>query len=294
MKKNFFLLLLALCLCVPAWGQSTLKGDLDEDGRVTPADISCLVDYLLNGFWPDRPVIYVRGMGFEMALVKGGPFMMGATPEQGNDSWYDEKPVHEVTLDDFYIGVTEVTQSLWDAVMGINPSDFKNPVKPVERVSWNDCQVFIDSLNKLTGKHFRLPTEAEWEYAARGGRFSQGYKFAGSNTLDQVGWYIDNVPGESYEDEGYSTQFVAVKQPNELGLYDMSGNVWEFCQDWYENYYYEKSPSVNPTGPETGSYRVIRGGSWYHSEGNSRVSMRGHTDPNNMYNSYGLRLVMDL
>ena len=154
-----------------------------------------------------------------MVEVRGGTFTMGATSEQEVDAFGDEKPAHEVTLSDYYIGKTEVTQALWKAVMGNNPSYFEGENLPVECISWHDCKTFISKLNALTGKNFRMPTEAEWEYAARGGSKSRGYKYSGSNTLDDVAWYSGNSDSETHE--------VGTKSPNELGLYDMSGNVSE-------------------------------------------------------------------
>ena len=191
---------------------------------------------------------------------------MGATSEQGSDAYSDEKPVHQVTLSDYYIGETEVTQELWQAVMGSNPSSFTGSgLLPVEYVSWDDCQTFITKLNVLTGMQFRLPTEAEWEFAARGGNSSQGYKYSGSNNIDDVAWYGSN--------SNYNTHEVGTKAPNELGLYDMSGNVWEWCQDWYGSY--SSSAQTNPTGPTSGSYRVFRGGGWGSIARACRVSYRG-------------------
>ncbi|MBQ3247459.1 MAG: SUMF1/EgtB/PvdO family nonheme iron enzyme, partial [Alistipes sp.] len=166
--------------------------------------------------------------GFEMVFVKGGTFTMGATAEQGSDADSDEKPAHSVTVSNFYIGKYEVTQAQWEAVMGKNPSRFKGDNLPVERVSWNDIQKFIEKLNAKTGKRYRLPTEAEWEYAARGGNQSKGYKYSGSNDIGSVAWYTDNSSSPTHP--------VGQKQPNELGLYDMSGNVYEWCSDWHGSY----------------------------------------------------------
>ena len=163
----------------------------------------------------------VNGVSFEMVRVEGGTFHMGATSEQKDEAWDREKPVHSVTLSSYYIGKTEVTQALWQAVMGSNPSNFKGSNLPVECVCWNDCQEFIQKLNSLTGRNFRLPTEAEWEFACRGGNNSRGYKYSGSNNLGSVAWYDDNSGGQTHP--------VATKAPNELGIYDMSGNVWEWC-----------------------------------------------------------------
>ena len=209
----------------------------------------------------------VKGVSFTMIPVEGGTFTMGATSEQGSDACDDEKPAHRVTLSDYYIGETEVTQALWQAVMDDNPSYFKGDLqRPVEYVSWNDCQEFIEKLNTLTGQYFRLPTEAEWEYAARGGNKSKGYKYAGSNDIDDVAWYSAN--------SGSTSHPVKSKTPNELGLYDMSGNVWEWCGDRYYERDYKSLPQTNPTGPTTGSNRVFRGGSWDYYAKSCRVSYR--------------------
>ena len=225
----------------------------------------------------------VNGVAFKMVKVAGGTFQMGGTSEQGEDAYAWEKPVHSVTLSDYYIGQTQVTQELWEAVMGSNPSYFKGDnQRPVENVSWNDCQEFIEKLNRLTGKNFRLPTEAEWEYAARGGNKSRGYKYSGSDNPDLVAWYDDN--------SGRETHPVATKQSNELGLYDMSGNVWEWCQDWYGDY--SSNSQTNPTGASTGSLRVLRGGSWNDIARGVRVSYRGGITPGDRDLIFGLRLAL--
>jgi len=221
----------------------------------------------------------VDGVSFTMIYVPGGTFTMGATSEQGSDVDDDEKPTHSVTLSGYHIGQTEVTQALWTAVMGSNPSRFKGDQRPVERVSWNDCQTFISRLNAKTGKNFRLPTEAEWEYAARGGH-SGGSKYAGSDNISNVAWYDDNSGGETHN--------VATKSPNGLGIYDMSGNVWEWCQDWYGEY--SSSSQTNPKGPSFGDFRVDRGGGWYFNAGFCRVSFRGSSPPSYSSNYLGLRL----
>ena len=227
----------------------------------------------------------VKGVSFDMVFVEGGTFTMGAPEEQ---SIPDGKPAHKVTLSDYYIGKYEVTQALWQAVMGSNPSEFKgDPSRPVEWVSWNDCQEFIDKLNRMTGKRFRLPTEAEWEYAARGGNRSQGYKYPGGNDGNRVAWYKYN------SDE--KTHPVGTKSPNELGLYNMSGNVWEWCFDWFDGHYYEYYEDVqtNPTGPSSGSYRVLRGGS-YRWDSVYPVWSRGITnaEPSDSGPDKGLRLAL--
>lgn len=231
----------------------------------------------------DIETINVNGVKFQMVKIQGGTFQMGATSEQGSDAYDLEKPVHSVTLSDYYIGQTEVTQELWQAVMGSNPSYFTGDnQRPVESVSWDDCQEFIEKLNRLTGKNFRLPTEAEWEYAARGGSKSRGYKYSGNNNPDAVAWYDAN--------SGNKTHPVSQKQSNELGLYDMSGNVWEWCSDWYGEYINEVQ--TNPTGPITGTDYVQRGGSWENGSIGVRVSRRSPGTPALRGCYYGLRLAL--
>ena len=222
------------------------------------------------------------GISIDMVRVEAGTFTMGATPEMENP-WDGEKPTHQVTLtNDYYIGKYEVTQALWQAVMGNNPSYFKGDNLPVEKVSWNDCQEFISKLNTITGKTFRLPTEAEWEYAARGGKKSRGYQYSGSSNLSDVAWYKDN--------SGNKTHAVGSKQANELGIYDMSGNVWEWCQDWYGKY--SSSSQTNPTGANSGSNRVRRGGGWGGNAWICRSSYRYSYAPGFSNDSLGLRLVL--
>ena len=218
-----------------------------------------------------------------LVYISGGTFTMGATSEQGSEADDYEKPTHSVTLSSFYLCKYEVTQALWRAVMGNNPSYFKGNNLPVENVSWNDCQTFISRLNNLTGKNFRLPTEAEWEYAARGGNRSRGYKYSGSNTLSDVAWFDGN--------SGSKTHPVGTKSPNELGLYDMSGNVYEWCSDWYGTY--SSSAQTNPTGPSSGSDRVGRGGGWGNVAGRCRSSYRDYNSPDGRGNcGLGLRLAL--
>ena len=224
----------------------------------------------------------VNGVSFEMVLVEGGTFRMGATSEQGGDAERDEEPVHSVKLNTFYIGKTEVTQALWQAVMGSNPSHFKGADLPVENVSWDDCQEFIQKLNSLTGRNFRLPTEAEWEFACRGGNNSRGYKYSGSNDIDNVVWYWDNT--------GQKTHPVGTKAPNELGIYDMSGSVWEWCSDWHADY--TSYSQTNPTGPHSGSYRIYRGGSWIFNASACRSSNRDSSRPTFRNADLGLRLAL--
>ena len=293
MKQKSFFLLAMLLVAFAGNAQTGKDLDINDDGAVDLSDVSILINYILNP--PEPPgnqTFTVKGVNFDMIAVEGGTFTMGATEEQGSEAYNDEKPTHPVTLSSYYIGKTEVTQELWEAVMGSNPSrfkdsnfndpNFKDPKLPVEQVSWNDCQTFITKLNALTGKNFRLPTEAEWEFAARGGNKSKGYKYSGSNTIGDVAWYISN--------SNYASCPVATKAPNELGIYDMSGNVWEWCSDWFGNYSSESQ--TNPTGPKSGSYRVERGGGWYSNTRYCRVSYRGNYPPNYINEYLGLRLCL--
>ncbi len=218
-----------------------------------------------------------------MVYVSPGKFKMGCTDEQLGSCENDESPVHEVTLSGYFMGKYEVTQEEWRAVMGSDPEQlsFKGCNRcPVESVSWNEVQVFLRKLNAMTGKDYRLPTEAEWEYAARGGSKSYGSQYSGSINIGEVAWYNGN--------SGSKTHPVGQKLANELGLYDMSGNVWEWCWDWKDAY--SGSSQLNPQGPYTGSYRVRRGGSWLNYADGCRVSQRGNEDPSRRYNHFGFRL----
>ncbi|MBD5397583.1 formylglycine-generating enzyme family protein [bacterium] len=196
-----------------------------------------------------------KAVNMEMVYVEGGEFEMGATSEQGNGAEDDEKPVRTVKLDSYYIGKYEVTQAQWKEVMGTNPSYFKGDNRPVENVSWEDAQEFCKRLSERNGKKYVLPTEAQWEYAARGGNKSQHYKYAGGNDIDEVAWYYDNSYGLGAEHPDYGTHSVGTKKANELGIYDMSGNVWEWCSDWYASSY-DENDTENPQGPTSGSARV--------------------------------------
>ena len=287
-KKSIYYLIVILMLSIGFSSCSkdendepTLKNDITKDG-------------IFNGLPND-----------EMVFVQGGTFTMGATEEQGSDYDSDELPIHRVTLSDFYIGKYEVTQLLWEYVMKYSGPCADGSTMSADAsdvwlgddssseygvgndytayyVSWKDIvNIFIPRLNKITGKIFRLPTEAEWEYAARGGNKSKGYKYSGSNTIDDVAWYDDN--------SSTMTHPVGTKAPNELGLYDMSGNVWEWCSDWFGEY--SSSSQSNPTGPTSGSRRVYRGGSWGSIADGCRVSYRNRRTPDLRYNSLGFRLV---
>ena len=259
---------------------------------------------------------YVNGVEFRMVAIGGGTFTMGAS-EQDSYASDSEMPAHQVTLDGFSIGETEVTQALWEAVMGSNPSYFKGSKLPVEQVSWNDCQTFITKLNQLTGQTFRLPTEAEWEYAARGGTSTSLYNgeeinilgYNNSPNLDPLAWYggncgqdytesagcdvshgydISEWPEKQYNDSKGGTHPVGLKQPNAFGLYDMLGNVSEWCQDWFGTY--SSSSQTNPTGPSSGSERVFRGGSWSYDARFCRVSLRFYRAPSHADHDLGFRL----
>lgn len=222
---------------------------------------------------------------YNMVLVEGGTFTMGCTGEQGDDCWDDEKPAHSVTLSDFYIGKYEVTQKEWTDIMGQNPSDFSDCDQcPVEEVSWEDIQEFLAKLNKKTGNNFRLPTEAEWEYAARGGNQSGNTKYAGSNEITLVAWWFE-------VNTDHRTHPVGGKAPNELGIYDMSGNVGEWCSDWFGDYI--SDAQSNPQGPSSGLGRVFRGGSWGSFDWGCRVSDRYYFLPFTRTFSTGFRLAQD-
>lgn len=224
----------------------------------------------------------VDGVSFDMMPVAGGTFCMGATKSMDSDANDDESPLHDVTLSDYYIGKTEVTQALWRTVMGTYPSEFRGDNLPVESVSWNDCQEFIRKLNAKTGKDFRLPTEAEWEYAARGGNRSRGYKYSGSDNIDAIAWYDGSSNSKTHP--------VATKQANELGIYDMSGNVWEWCSDWYGPY--GSNAQTNPKGAASGLSRVYRGGCWYYSARFCRSTYRYCIAPGFRYDYLGFRLAL--
>ena len=228
----------------------------------------------------DMKTFTVNGVSFTMVNVEGGTYVMGANTNDSNAE-SKEKPRHAVSLSNYYIGQTEVTQELWTAVMGSNPSKFTDSDQlPVDCVSWDDCQDFVTILNELTGEKFRLPTEAEWEFAARGGLLSQGYKYSGSDNIDEVAWYKENA--------GDAPHPVATKAPNELGLYDMSGNTMEWVYDWYGNY--KSTAQVNPTGPSSGTDKVERGGSWFNPSNYCRNSARFKVKITDKYSNLGLRL----
>ena len=288
--KNYIgisLLILGL-LSINGCGKSN---DSEEDSPTKPGTFKTFKETVngvsfemvaVDGAMSNRLCNPRRQVSSEMKSVEGGSFMMGS-----NDGDTVEMPIHRVTLSDFYMGKTEVTQALWKAVMGNNPSYFTGDNLPVETVSWDDVQEFIIKLNRLTGKKYRLPTEAEWEYAAGGGSANRT-KYAGTDVESSVGnyaWY------DSYStNSGDQAHEVATKLPNVLGLYDMSGNVWEWCNDWYG--YYSANDQVNPTGPASGSYRVIRGGSWNDCLSGCRVVGRVCFKPDLSIISLGFRLCL--
>lgn len=306
MKKNVlcFLLLAGTLLSLASFTGYTLygRGDVDQDGRVDISDVACLIDYLLSGnqSWDESPsapkneTFTVNGVSFTMVAVEGGMFTMGTI-----DNEYQVETPHQVILSDYHIGETEVTQELWLAVMGGNPSYFSSSngydedlKRPVENIAWadveNNAKSFIIKLNKLTGRQFRLPTEAEWEFAARGGNKSQGYKYAGSDNDTDVAWCSLN--------SGAMTHAVATLNPNELGIYDMTGNVNEWCEDSYFNYF--PATQIDPCPVKDigiNTRRIFRGGSWGDSDSNHLLSplyrYHQYTQDMRIYN-IGLRLAL--
>lgn len=290
--KRVLLLIMAVMLSLPALSQQ--DSDLPEDeeslfgymvGDVKPDKKKVKVE-IVNGFtvkWgtiiPSKRRV-LRKLINNMVFVDGGTFQMGGADSVAFD---DEQPVHSVTLSSYCINKYEVTQKEWGVVMDSNSSYFKGLNLPVEAITYDECNRFVQRLYELTGLNFRLPTEAEWEFAARGGNLSQGYKYSGSNNIDEVGWCGDNSEERSHK--------VGEKMPNELGLYDMSGNVYEWCGDWYKRDYYFESPVNNPQGPDSGTHHVLRGGSWFNYPWCCRVSFRDGAQPNATGNA-GLRLAM--
>lgn len=230
----------------------------------------------------NKVTITTKGVSFNLIKVEGGTFQMGGTSEQGKGKT-DEFPVHRVTLSDYYIGETEVTNELWSLIMGTNPSiNFSQPTQPVNNVTWYDCQKFVNRLSALTGLHFALPTEAQWEFAARGGKKSRGYTYSGSNKIKEVGWFKGNSGG--------TLKTVKQLKPNELGIYDMSGNAYEWCSDWYG--LYKNTDVFDPKGPESGIYKVNRGASAGEKDALTRTACRFNDSPNSKFQAMGLRLVL--
>lgn len=288
MRKIFAISVLAagLLIGVPcgSWAQGIIRPKVTGGHKPSPKPRAVQRKAAAK---PDFSVEWKK-LYYSFVYVRGGTFMMGATEQMANP-FDDEKPVHEVTVDGFFISKYEVTQALWESVMHTNPSHFKGANLPVEGVTKADCLEFIARLNALAqaksgnpNLYFRLPTEAEWEYAARGGEKSQGYQYSGGNDLDAVAWYDGN--------SGFCTHPVGRKRPNELGLYDMTGNVWEWCSDGHIPY--TSAPQTNPIGPLKDDNLVMRGGSWQKDARWCRISMRTMTSTGDRSFTFGLRLVM--
>lgn len=250
---------------------------------------------------PDpEPADYVEtagslDLGLSMVYVQGGTFNMGATPDQVEGVREDESPVHSVTLSSYYMGKYEITQAQYKAVMGTNPSYFQGEKLPagisgsdnlpVEQVTWFEAKEFCEKLSAKTGKKYVLPTEAQWEFAARGGSKTKSYQYSGSNNVDEVAWYM-NTSGTSEADR--STHPVGTKNANELGIHDMSGNVWEWCSDWYG--LYKAAAVTDPTGMADGDRRVLRGGGWDYKSKSCRVAHRGGDNPKTQLYIRGFRV----
>lgn len=256
--------------------------NIEEDNEENIDDVDTIDVFKYESFddersFPDKKIIKVGNVPFNMIRVESGTFRMGSDYGEAN-----ETPIHYVTLDSYYIGETEVTQELWEYVMDYNPSSHKGVDYPVENVSWNNCQDFISKLNRLTGYKFRLPTEAEWEYAAKGGIHQEDFNYSGSYNAEEVGWIKSNCGGNTHN--------VCTKQPNALGIYDMTGNVCEWCQDWFSTY--GSYTVTNPTGPADGTVKVGRGGGWCNSASKNRVTMRFSGKPSYSDHNLGFRLAL--
>ena len=267
--------------CLLSDAQPDLITDVNGDYVLSVSDITDGIDMLLSHREPCH-VFEIEGIVFRMIEVEGGTFNMGGYDDM---AYGDELPVHEVTLSTFLIGETEVTNGMWIPLMGDDPHEgHPNSRLPCVNIGWRPCWYLAEYLNERTGLNFRLPTEAEWEYAARGGKYSHGYVYSGSDNYDDVAWCELNTND--------LTQFVRTKQPNELGIYDMSGNVWEWCQDWYGPYPSESC--VDPTGPETGTERVVRGGCMRGHVRFCRTTYRMGYEPNTQRVDVGFRLALSL
>ena len=261
--------------------ENRLKKKVSAEGLLDESDEStCIIrdaasDVVVMASFHDG-VLRIGNIKYPMIEVQGGTF------EMGDGGILSNKRRHTVTLDGYHMGAYPVTQELWEAVMGNNPSNFPGPKRPVDKVSWVDCQDFIRKLNELTGQDFRLPTEAEWEYAAKGGGKGRSSRYSGSDFLDEVGWYDDNSRNQTHD--------VGLKRPNELGLYDMSGNVWEWCSDRYGPY--GRESQRNPQGADDGHNRVLRGGSWYSLGWHCDVHCRDEHSPGHSRDNMGFRLAL--
>ena len=276
--KRALITMAAILLCAPCLFATTPSDDAESQGQQTQ---------------PANFTVTVGDVTFKMIWVEGGSYWMGSPDGVGDDDEHQ----HKVTLDGYWIAETEVTQGLWRAVMngkdeGWTTEYGKGSNYPAYYVSYSEAIDFCNKLNELTDNKygFRLPTEAEWEYAARGGNKSNGYTYSGSNNLDNVAWYWNNSNGNN--GNTYGTHEVKTKSSNELGIYDMSGNVWEWCSDWYDSNYYENSPAKNPKGPSTGDYRVLRGGGWGYDAEDCRVADRSYDYPGCSGDDIGFRLAV--
>lgn len=270
MQRKYILLI----VCMGAWIVGHVPGTVGAKPKNSIPDSLQVLHFQIGG------------VGFDMQRVEGGVFIMGGTKEQHREAISSDLPTHTVALDAYYMASTEVTQALWQAVMTdwFVSDEWNTPNHPITDVNWHDCQVFIERLDSITGMPFRLPTEAEWEFAARGGNKSKGYRFAGGDVVDSVSWGLNNA--------GFRAHSVGSRQPNELGLYDMTGNVSEWCSDWYGRYHLGTEP--NPKGAAEGEWKVVRGGSFDNCKDNSHVSRRDWYAPTEAMNYCGLRLALTL
>jgi len=281
-KKLLLFLSAILLIAAGIWGISQLKSCwTGGDGKNT-----------LTTTATQYNTFTVGGVSFNMVFVEGGTFMMGAGENEREEADSDEFPAHQVTLSDYMIGETEVTEGLWKAVMGDPPLPHDGDNHPVKKVSWDDCQQFVKRLNEMTGESFSLPTEAQWEYAARGGNRGHNFLFSGSDDIDQVGWYSANAWDKGKGDPDFGSHPVGSKAPNELGLYDMAGNVWEWVQDSYSRYSEEAQTDPQNDSGDMHSFRVNRGGSWDYIATSSRTSNRRNRTPDFRNFNLGLRLAL--
>lgn len=260
-----FLFLQSICISAQNRTATTRRANLQPNDTLTQKQVRVFSKMLEN-----------------MAFVDGGVFKMGI--DDGGRYIQDNAPSHQVSIEPFFISKYEVTQDEWETVMGTNPSFFKGSDLPVENVSWNDCQDFVSKLNNVTGMNFRLPSEAEWEYAAQGGKYSLENKYAGSDFPKAVAWFAGNSKSKTHP--------VGKKRPNELGIFDMSGNVAEWCEDYYDFSYYSISPEKNPHGPVQGNNKVVRGGGWLMDETYVDIKVRGVFPQSASNHNIGLRLAM--
>ena len=281
LKANLWVVPTLVIVIAGIWGLSHLKACWSDSGQKA-------VNTTASRF----ETFTVGNITFKMVYVEGGTFMMGAGEKEKEEADSDEFPPHQVTLSDYMIGETEVTEGLWKAVMGDAPLPYDGDDHPAKKVSWDDCQLFVSRLSQMTGRPFTLPTEAQWEFAARGGRYTHDFKYAGSDNLDQVGWYSVNAWDKGKGNPDFGSHPVGSKAPNELGLYDMSGNVWEWCQDSYGRYTDEDQTDPQGQPGDMHSYRVNRGGSWDYIATSARSANRRNRTPDFRNFNLGLRLAL--